>query len=355
MANADDIIGYTVGIVPDPYEYGRSEKLVDNSTAIGIEIELEHFSNHKFKGGKALAYWYQVNDGSLKLDGVEFVSGRKLAGSYNPVTGVNIINALEEIKEHFKYNIDRGYSPSLSKRTSVHIHMDVRDMTFREVYRLVVLYMTFEKVFSKFCGEGRYKNAFCIPLANNGTLRSGAETLLSNDTSVLMNIATKYDAMNLHSIVQRGSVEFRMHEGCIDTDKILAWINTLLSLKVASKKLDINPKHVALFYSEQGHEGFINSIFDMDHFNKWLRYDGIEMDLVEGMRYSQDMEFSSEYRSVEKAVYTKGRFGIGIENHLISAFLKRNGEEPSQSLVELLTPAKPREPTAKKKVSITQQ
>lgn len=306
------------GQKPMEVEFKGSELLVCNRTAVGIEVELENFANASLQGknGK-LSYWQSTHDGSLKHNGIELI-GCVSAGSniYLPLVGENVVKGLEELKEVFELNEKHGYVPELSERTSVHVHIDVRDMSAEELHRMLLLYLVFEIPLFKFAGEHRKNNAYCIPLAQNKMLLGRLDHLRGESPSGILttiNQGTKYDAANIYSVRQKGSVEFRMHEGCTDTGRLLNWINLLLSLKVAAKTLTTwTSVQLPNYFSAVGSDEFMLQVFSPDLY-RILKYEGIEYDVLKGIRFCQDVlldkllsQYTSEHALSQTSSY-KGK------------------------------------------------
>ncbi len=119
---------------------------------VGIEIEVENLRDYKGD----FVYWQDKEDGSLRDNGREYVT-YTIPASLVPY-------AITELQE-FLTEVNPKYS--FSTRTSVHVHLNVRDLTFKQLHALSIVYMLFEKAFYKFAGRDRYKNIFCVPHADS--------------------------------------------------------------------------------------------------------------------------------------------------------------------------------------------
>lgn len=212
---------------------------------IGIEIELEN-STSTIRSWD-LYHWNIIRDGSLRNVGVEFVFRK-------PFAGAQITNALNELSTRVS-----SVNPSrliTSSRTSVHVHMNVLDMSTKELYTLLCLYTMYERVLYQYAGPKRYHNNNCIPVARNDTFISAVSYLYninkfkvasSTDFYRIVNSCGKYSGLNLRSLIEptwigeldyhvpRGSIEYRMHYGSKDMEKVKVWVQLLLALKNSAK------------------------------------------------------------------------------------------------------------------------
>lgn len=188
--------------------------LVEPSALLGIEIEVENISYPP-----ALSYyWHADKDGSLRNCGVEFIS--------IPMRAKQIEPALNYLAS----KIVQDNEPSFSNRTSVHVHMNVRDFSWEQVRSLVVLYAIFEKHFFHLVGTRRENSIFCVPLYKTEQLK--ALNLLDCNPKW-----HKYNALNLACIAGDedvkgyGTIEFRHLYGTLDPKVIINWVNNICCLR----------------------------------------------------------------------------------------------------------------------------
>jgi hypothetical protein len=205
------------------------------SCSVGIEVELEGIRFAKSFGN----LWIISSDGSLQ-NGIELISV--------PVWGTAITDALSELDTALK-----GKTPYLSFRTSVHVHLNVLDLSTDELAWLVKLYLFYEPALFRLHNDwSRYENIFCVPARKSLKIQEGYASLLHDLKRERLNtregtyVASKYAALNPNPVSSLGTLEFRHMGGCIDTKRISDWINILLQLKVAAinkAQLD-NPSRV---------------------------------------------------------------------------------------------------------------
>ena len=192
----------------------------DPNALLGIEVEVENI-----REGIPLEYYWKIKaDHSLRNHGVECVS--------IPLRGHQVEHALRYLKTQMcTFN-----KPDFSNRTSVHVHLNVRDMSWSQVKVLVILYALFERHFFNLAGTKREQSIFCVPLYK------------SNQLSTILHIQNggtkwhKYNALNLGTILGDGDVgcygtiEFRHLYGTDDLPTLMTWINNILLLRKASNE-----------------------------------------------------------------------------------------------------------------------
>ena len=194
----------------------REFPIVDSNALVGIEVEVENIPNSV----NLNYYWSATEDGSLRNNGIEFIS--------IPLRGSQIEYAVRYLFTQLQENNDPVFSP----RTSIHIHLNVRDFSWNQVKTLVILYALFEKHFFHTVGTTRETNIFCVPLYKSQQLAS----LDSIEQEVKW---YKYNALNIAPIYgdgdvkQHGTIEFRHLYGTDDLPTIMNWINTILKLRQA--------------------------------------------------------------------------------------------------------------------------
>lgn len=198
--------------------------IVSPSALVGIEVEVEnmpHFVHTEY-------YWNCKQDGSLRNNGLEFTS--------IPLRGYQVPYALEYLKKQMYEN----NKPDFSNRCSVHVHLNVRDMTWDQIKCLVILYALFERHFFYIAGTRREESIFCVPLYKTEQL-TGILHLENN-----LYKWQKYNALNLGTLVgtndmpKYGTVEFRHLYGTDNIDIIVNWINNIMCLREAAKKMSLS-------------------------------------------------------------------------------------------------------------------
>lgn len=187
--------------------------MVDKNTYLGVEVEIENVRT--WLG--VSPYWTMIEDGSLRNSGREFITP--------PIKAWRLEHALETL-----YNKEINSDTEFSERCSIHVHMNIRTLTVKQLEALIVTYMVFEKVLYEWVGQNRYQNVFCVPLCET-TLGSKLHGLIFSKNPMVHGWQ-KYTGLNLLPITEKGTIEFRQMYGTKDIQETLMWVNMLLSLKV---------------------------------------------------------------------------------------------------------------------------
>ena len=318
------------GFHADPRRFGNSDKLVNSEVELGLEIELEGLEPY---GRYPLdsSFWDVKEDGSLRNYGREFVLAVKgSGGSYTPVRGKDFSDALDAWGEWLKGYCKEYDPPQATKRTSIHVHVDVRGMTTDEVRRLILLYAAFEPTLFKVLNNGRDSEIYCLSFSNNfmSTYRASQLINCKNSPTAFhsaLQSAQKYESMNIHSILQRGSVEFRIHHGTSDIDEMYRWVNTLLCLRTAALDPTIEIMDLPLQASNLGLLNFVGSIFKE---NAYLVADYLDESLLlSGIRQVQDI---IQYRQIDDLHKTFDKLSAGKkagEESLLHKWAEKNSRK----------------------------
>ena len=266
--------------------HSQNLSIFRSESYVGIEIEMENVSSSVLTG---LPSWRQVSEQSV--DGWELVLRQ-------PKCTHGLFLALEELQA-IRGNIDEA--STFTERTSNHFHIDIRDMTYIQLMNFLTLAVMFEPVFFKYVAPHRSSNHFCwsfldcqnlitrIKKVNDVYREGNPEAVRSVMRDQFNPNATKYSAINLSSIPRYGSLEFRMHEGTLNTNAMIRWINILLSLKNYAMDQDRTPSNILETKQDVG----IDSIFTavLGEYRGILSYDGVEEDILKGIRSAQDFVY----------------------------------------------------------------
>ena len=239
----------------------HSDRLVTDDM-VGIEIELEGLISIPLLREITDTRWNVVEDGSLRNGGAEFVFSE-------PMFGVDVVQALTNLRD----TLGRvGVEPELTERTSVHVHIDVRDLEYSQILNFILIYLICEPYFFAVGGEERRHNPYSFPLAMSDDYlrRIGAAMQYNNGapTAAMFtsNIdgAAKYSAFNVAPISTQGSIEFRHHRGTYNVEELLRWVNMVLCIKrqtVAMGTTRLTTEYIDNILSSRYHE-FIGEVFN---------------------------------------------------------------------------------------------
>lgn len=241
---------------------------------IGLEIETETKNDRSYPEGfltrdergnwKApLKFWDIHVDGSLRDFGLEYVLKQPL------MFHKELPEALGEFGEKtakVKFIKD-------SVTTSVHVHLNMLNESFKTMGNFLTLYTLFENMLIKYSGPDRLSNLFCLPICDaEDTSKNMIYMLKAIEAKgyrsmILGEGGVKYAALNLSAFGNYGSMEIRSFRGETDIKEIGNWTSILYSLLEYARK-DVDPKDIMLSWRE-GQKKFIDEVFDRDrsHFN----------------------------------------------------------------------------------------
>src|SRR5690606_3071707 len=207
----------------DPRTFVPGARLTSNYL-YGVEIELERVASRP-----PLRYWTWHDDNSLRDNGAEI--------SFQvPLGGVDVERALDEFKQMVELLTKKQKHPPISsERCGVHVHIDFRPCTVEQVVSFFVGFCIFEAALFTIGGKHRYSSIYCPGVSSCTPLIKSINKLYTagSDHAVVtfMEQWSKYTGVNLRSLVERGSIELRMHEGTIDSEDIMLWLLLLDKLK----------------------------------------------------------------------------------------------------------------------------
>lgn len=204
-----------IGTLADTYELSKHKNIT-----CGIEIEVENVPNANTI--RIPHTWSIKGDGSLRNNGVEFVSYPLLADQVE--TAINLAyDSLIPKNAHF------------SPRTSVHVHLNMRNSTYMDIYKLVLLYQCFEDLIFDFVGSERKKSIFCLPLGQLQYYSYLKPTMLKDR----LMLWEKYASVNLKPLSNFGTIEFRHMRGTANKADVLDWITLLFKLYTFAHNISV--------------------------------------------------------------------------------------------------------------------
>ena len=227
-------------------------------------------------------YWHRHNDGSLRGESAEFVLAK-------PISRKEVRPALDKLFEVLSAagTKIRKDSPN----TSVHVHVNVQDLSLKQVYTYITLWYILEDMLVEWCGENRVGNVFCLRGSDAEVAIQRLITAMKfgkyntlNDQNGL-----RYLALNYTSIGKFGSLEFRPMAGVYDTEVISTWVEILLSLKDYSLKFT-TPAELIREYSSLGEKDFLQQA--IPKFHSLVKTKNYVNQLHEGMRLIQGVAYA---------------------------------------------------------------
>lgn len=258
-----------------PINESKPSDVILGTNMVGIEVEVEDarvgIIHKKYK------HWKIVHDGSLRNGGIEFV----FAG---PKGGKDAEDALDEL-----FDVKKEDIPTINERCGIHVHVDVRDLTAKQLKSFCLLAVMFEEVFMAKTGE-RSDNIFCCKFSTSDIqleFISNIEKMSKGNYYRSFGKVGKYASVNFLCLETFGSIEFRYHKGSFNKEEITIWVNTLLSLKEYALRSDIEPDNLTNSYSALGGCHLFNDVMGDFLFKHYYTNDMDAM-LLKGMRLAQD-------------------------------------------------------------------
>lgn len=245
------IVGQVVDKMPAAHLRRSDPTLIDSETLLGVEVEVEGCSKNLPSARKETGYWTAKEDNSLREGGREFVFSEPLFGA----DVVAAVRFLCEEAEKQKWII--------SERTGIHVHVDMRGMELEKFQNFCVLYALTEPLIYKWVGDKRERNIHCLPWYIADADLEQISAIFRQPKTAINNIKNinRYAGLNLNSLLSFGTAEFRQLKTTFSAERILEWINILLSLRVAAVSWQGDPSQLIPEMKLLGAFGFAHKIF----------------------------------------------------------------------------------------------
>jgi hypothetical protein len=207
--------GMTVGEV-----VGKGRGLKDR---FGIEFELEGEGLPK-----SVAGWDVTHDGSLRNNGLEYVTSTP----YTLEDALSAIAAMEKATAKSKI-ANTGYA-------GTHIHVNVSDLSITKMFNFALLFLALEDIIaSRYYGEGRKGNLFCLCASDaEGLINYIYRAVIKGDLTILKTDDIRYSSLNFSSLFKHGTLEFRGQDGIGDFNRARDWLRFLAAFKTRSTQFD---------------------------------------------------------------------------------------------------------------------
>ena len=116
-----------------------------------------------------------------------------------------------------------------SLRCSTHVHVGVHQLYFYQVFLMAGLYHIIEDTLWPLLGENREGFLFCLGASTSRQIPIALTSAVNGDTftSVFQYDCFKYTSLNLRTMFNLGTIEFRGMEGTLDKDRLSVWIDLL--------------------------------------------------------------------------------------------------------------------------------
>lgn len=252
---------------------------------VGIEIEVEGFNLPKISN----QVWRYTSDNSLKggLEGIEYVMKA-------PISLSSLKEELVSFKEYFKNS-----SVDNSIYAGIHAHVNVQDITPKQLINYLVCFLIVEDLLVKWCGNTRVGNHFCLRSSDAEYFVYFLRKCIQEDSfdEVFEGSSTggnfiRYSAANLKSLGKYGSIEFRCLNSTIEPDRIYQWSHTLISILNFAKQFS-NPTEVISYFNSVGNGVFIKECLGEFH-STFLTGDW-DSSLEDNIERAMDVAYSKKW------------------------------------------------------------
>lgn len=295
-------------MLPNAYDFSVA-RTFGNSVPrgeIGLEIEVEGkqlpgVMNRNGEIPHALdKTWTLHTDGSLRNlnDGdqaIEYVLSKPLGRG-------DFVAALAQFEDKWKAAEATSYN---SYRTSVHVHLNVADWSWRTVWSFLTTYFILEEALVSFADGGtktRIGNKFCLRATDSDyiiTTLAGIGRREFKDPG-MSDRDLKYGAVNIAALMRYGSLEFRSLRGTVDTDLIQTWTNILLAVKDYASKYD-TPTDIITEFSELSPMVWAEKVLGREYLALLQgAQPNIDQTLVFGVRLAQEVAYSCDWKPYVK-------------------------------------------------------
>lgn len=226
--------------------WAKTIKMAAPMFLFGMEVEVENVPDPVIRCQKQ-PYWIITTDNSLRDYGFEFITP--------PLRADQFEGALKQLNYSLPNNC--RFTP----RTSVHVHMNVRDLNIEQINSLILIYTVIEGVLFNWVGT-RKDNVFCIPIIDTDYVQNYITFV--NDPRDMVESWNKYTAFNMQPVCTKGTVEFRHMYGTANVNVLLKWINILSKLKQFAKKYTLMQVKSTILElnSNSQYEMFIDDVFE---------------------------------------------------------------------------------------------
>lgn len=237
---------------------------------VGIELEFEKY--RRPRDGVDAQYWTTIPDGSLRDNGIEFVSC--------PLFPEDVREALKEANELIELTRVKA-----TLRCGIHVHLNVGDCTMGQLWSLSALYVLLEPTLFAVWAPQRQHSHFCVPSFSNTVLTQAmftdvmmlreevqkepaydydgeeleGETIMHIPPLKLMH-ANKYTALNYRRVGDLMTVEFRHLDATKDMNRVQQWIDLLLRIQSLANVIGDEPLDVLEMYNDKGLVGLCKEV-----------------------------------------------------------------------------------------------
>ncbi|HEY9816796.1 MAG TPA: amidoligase family protein, partial [Candidatus Obscuribacterales bacterium] len=206
---------------------------------LGIEVELENVRDPErgFEQIEGKQFWAMVHDGSLRNNGVEYLT--------NPPFKYD---ELPEVLQQLETIVNAVPDSRATCRTGLHVHVNVSDMTVEQVRNMILLSVLYEPGLIWHCGEDRASNIYSLASSQGDFILGHINQMMHGDSNrfghhVIGCRELKYSSLNIGAIAGKGTLEYRMHRGTKSSQDIGKWVDILVGIRRIACEAE-SPDHI---------------------------------------------------------------------------------------------------------------
>jgi len=147
---------------------------------------------------------------------------------------VDFATSVELLKNLFKDVERQGFNPQRTPRGSTHFHVNVSDLTWKQLREFVMVCAWAEPFLCRIAGSGRMGNLFAQSYATSPSGWLGIIRSLQENTFCFWE-DTHYSAINFSAVPRLGSVEFRMAPSCRNVNDAVYWLELINSVATCGR------------------------------------------------------------------------------------------------------------------------
>jgi hypothetical protein len=261
----------------------------------GVEIETETDKAYDYP---SLKFWKTEKDNSLRDWGVEYVLKQ-------PMDLPELEKALHEFDLcEKKYKFRKG-----SVSTSVHVHCNFFNDTFRTLANFVTIYALMENLLIRYSGPDRLSNLFCLPICDAEGVKDNIQKILTDvnrgryDRMGVSADRCKYGGINPAPLTNLGTIEIRTFRGETDIKIIQKWVEIIQKIKDFSRR-DLSPPDILELW-RTNKDSLIEVVFQ--EYGAELRVKDQKGKDISGELIRQNLKYAADFACVSK---DWSKFGI---------------------------------------------
>lgn len=231
-------------------KFGVELEFISNITVERVEHAV-HSVGERIRTARSMArrrpYWHYKYDSSVSSG--HYGSGRELASPI--LKGETGIRRLSKVTQAI---FEAWKAVRLGKLTNqscgLHVHVDVSDLTHEQMIRFVTVYLKAQPVVYQMISPYRATRWYCTPVQVTGSdwevrlNRHGGTIPGRVREACFSSFHEKYRGLSFRNYEGNGTVEFRMHEGTMNSARVESWVRFILALVgLAKRKSSARERH----------------------------------------------------------------------------------------------------------------